>query len=336
MRALITHAGLLVLALAIAYQTWTRDKTQQQMTDNISVWVKAPHNINTITYISYSKQQVHMKKRHDNNRAYWWATTNKGKSSPKHKTRESFSFPVGNLGNKIIDKVTPLKALRTLGVLSDEKKKEYNLHQNTAQLILGYTDKTRTVLIGDNVYGGGHRYILDPETNQGYVLDGSVIRPLESGESALKINQLLDFSISKLDNVLLLSEGATRLLIRNNTDKGPYGRALFAWADTATPTQTDQTLTDYMRRISRLRPEEFPHITQEQLMPILSVTYRDKQNKILETLVLAQQINTKRYFAKTSQTKVYAKIQTDIAQKIQDRTKAIVTKTITNKTPHQK
>ena len=92
-----------------------------------------------------------------------------------------------------MSRVAPLKALRRLEDLSEERKKEYGLVDPAGTLLVDVAGKQHQLAIGGRVYGGEDRYALDAASGVAYVLEADVVRPLEFPESNLRLKKLHDF-----------------------------------------------------------------------------------------------------------------------------------------------
>ncbi|RMH39204.1 MAG: hypothetical protein D6689_17380, partial [Deltaproteobacteria bacterium] len=179
-RGPIIHGVLLVATAAFAYQTWTRDKTVKVERAQFVLWDGRPADIVSVDYDVKDKRTIHIERRSDDQGSYLWGIATRTtiipakKSAPggdqagagardagvaepepqpevKTTTKE---FPVGESGDKLLEGLAPMRALRELGALTDEQRKEYGLEDAGTQLTVNFQSGSHTLILGGRVYGG--------------------------------------------------------------------------------------------------------------------------------------------------------------------------------------
>jgi len=194
-------------------------------------------------------------------------------------------FPVGDAGEAIIKNMASMHVVRALGTLTDEQKKEFKLDSAVTTLAVIFKDGTKNFVIGDPVTGTAQRYALDPDSGKGFILAGTLISPLQSGESVLAPKQPNGFDQASLDSVELTANGKTKTAsrIETTTEKGIKAKT---WGDKATQ-KPDQTLANVIDNIGSLKASRYaPELAVKDMTRVVSVTYKDAKGKQLGTLGL--------------------------------------------------
>jgi hypothetical protein len=229
-------------------------------------------------------------------------------------------FPVGEQGDELFASYAPLRALRELGALTDEQRKEYGLDASKTQLTVYYGNAQRSLAIGDRVYGGSDRYAIDAESGRAYVIAGEVVSPLEGSEAALRERDLLPFTSDQVKTATLATPNQTRELVRGDNE-GPHGREAATWAYADAPMDNDQTLANFMTRLEKLVPTEYlPERREDSMTRVVLVTYRGADGAQLGTLALyraeAAAGAEPEYFLRTENTRVLGQVPAPSAEQI--------------------
>jgi hypothetical protein len=314
-RGPMVHGVLLVAALLWAYQTYTREDTAEPKTGEFQVW--SHDSVQAIAFES-ERRSVRVEHRRDDKGAeYLWGvvvrTTPKptppkppvpagGDAGPAARPPEpemetkTQEFPVGEAGEELIKNFKELRALRNLGPLSDEQKKDFGVADSKDSLTVSFGGKaSRSLIVGGRVYGGSDRYVLDPDSGRGYVLSAEVLRSLEGAEASLRLRELHAYKDEKVARAAVELEGGKRRELVKKPAKDGKAEAAEAdmagkpaeWADAAAPDKVDQTLANFLDRVGRLVPIDYDAKVQPSALSRLVVLrYRDDKGKDLGYLEL--------------------------------------------------
>lgn len=339
----VVHGALLVVALGLAYQTWTRDKSAKPKVKMVDVWSGAPGAVERITYET-ERRKLEIERRSDAGGAYLWATVTTTTTAKPPKppvtadagpedtvsttddtpTVTVQEYPVGEEGEKLLAQVAPLQAVRDLGPLTDERKKDYGLEAPKTKLIVRIGGASREMVVGGPVYGQDHRYALDPTTQKVYVLPGDLFKPLGS-DPTLREKKLHAFDVAEVTAVMVEAGGKSRQLSRR---PGQASGAPATWADAATPAQPDQTLANFMDRVDALAVVEYvPKLDEAGLEPVLTVEYK-KGSAVAGRLELVRKPSATAgqfdYYVRTERTRVRGKVNPQAAQRVEQDLAAIL------------
>ena len=220
-------------------------------------------------------------------------------------TRE---FPVGKAGRELVSSLAHLRALRDLGKLSDQQKEEYGLTDSKENLTVFFKGgKQYSLIVGERVFGGSDRYVLQADTGKGYVLSHSeILRHIDGAETSLGLKDLHKFQEDAdedkdkpktpnepnaprpkkdrypgVQSILVEGGKDSRELVRaDSTD--PKGVVALGWSGKDKPGQADLSLSNFLSQVDRLKPTEYdPAVTEASLEKVLTVKYRGGGDKVL-------------------------------------------------------
>lgn len=204
------------------------------------------------------------------------------KSSTETTVRE---FPIGEAGEDFVAKFSQLRALRELGVVSDDAKIEYGLDDTTDRLTVTFAGKERTLLVGDRVFGGSDRYVLDETSGKGYVLASDVMRLIDAAETALGLKSYHAFDeVEDLRRLSVEASGTTTELVRLDLEEDEDGKKTkrTTWARADSENIEDVTMANFVDRVSKLRPVEYlPDLDPATLTKLARFSYQDDAKKEL-------------------------------------------------------
>ncbi len=219
-----------------------------------------------------------------------------------------------------------MRAVRALGALTDQQKKDFGLDESTTQFAVLLNDGTHTFMLGGKVSGSKERYALAVDTSQGYILSGAMIDPLESGENALAPSAPNGFDPTAVGRVVITASGKTR-----QADRIAGGKN---WGDGLTQ-KVDQTLANFVDNLEKLRAQAYEaDLKVADLTVVAALTYQDKASRPLGTFTLYKRekpadkpdvtapvapmtppATVTEYFVVTETTRVPAQVPTSIAEK---------------------
>ncbi len=219
-------------------------------------------------------------------------------------TRE---FPIGKGGRELISSLAHLRALRDLGKLSDQQKEEYGLTDSKENLTVFFKGgKQYSLIVGERVFGGSDRYVLQADSGKGYVLSHSeILRHIDGAETSLGLKDLHRFQEDADDqqppknpqepnaprpkkdrypgvqSILIEGDKNSRELVRADTTD-PKGEKTLGWAGKDKPGQADLSLSNFLSQVDRLKPTEYdPAVAEASLEKILTIKYQGGGGKVL-------------------------------------------------------
>jgi hypothetical protein len=317
----IVHGVLLVAMLLFGYQTWTREKEVKKTTGEVEMWNEKPGDLTSIVWET-PKRTIKLEKRDD----YLWGADSKitKKKKPKKKEPEAVSdagvadagvgadagvsdagvpepeleeeivtttreFPVGPAGDELIQKFSTMRALREIGVLTDDLKEQYgfNDEKTSATLTLVFAGKTRSLIVGKSATGATGKYVADVDSGKLYVVASSTLTPLEGGENALKPKQAVPTGDTVAAIEVSTPAGKSRRIDRISIKDEKTNRVTKTWGDKATG-EADATAANWLAKIeSDLKPSKFqPELDLATTTELVTLVYRDAKGGELGKLTL--------------------------------------------------
>jgi len=300
----VAYGLLLVAALAFAYQTWTREKTVDPKTGDYVVWAHSVDSFESLLYDSEQKS-VRIERRSDDHGQYLWGEVKRSRKVPKKPkpkktpgadagadsstppepepppedeiittTRE---FPIGEIGKKVLESFSTLRALRELGVIDEDRKEEYGLSESKDNLTVFFKGGTsRSLIVGKRVFSGSDRYVMDPESSKAWVIATAIMRHIDGAESALSLKKLHLYEDKEVAKVTVKTNNGDKTLIKGE-EANPKGKGKkITWADSATPDESDLMLANFLSRAGKLKAIEYdPKLDATSLDKAVSFHYMD-------------------------------------------------------------
>jgi hypothetical protein len=299
MKGPVIHGALLVVALVLAYQSWTRDKTEEKKLGNVKVWTKS--DLQKVTFVTKDKTLVVERRNEGGDRYLWGSETRESKvrkqppgdtsGQPEFEIKQNVKeFPVGDSGEDLFKNLAELRALRDLGALEDDAMERYGITDSTEEITVTFADGDRSLTLGGKIYGGTDRYVLDKTSGRGYAIAGTIVAPLTGGESSLRLSKLFKFEEDKVENVAVSAGGKDLKLVRTETEDENTKVKKKGWANAATPDKPDQTLSNFLDNLKGLRPTAYvAEIEGPALEPVMTAEWHDKSGKSLGKLEVWKQ-----------------------------------------------
>lgn len=328
MKGAIVHAVLLVAMLLFAYQTWTRDTSVKQNTGKVVVWNEKSADLQAIVHETEDRT-VKIERKGEGATSYFWGidtkVTKKAKKkdppppladggvppapvTPEPPEMETVTtvreFPVGEAVTPLVTGYTAMRAIRDLGVLSDEQKAEYELLEAEKTISVVFASGSRSLVLGDKVLGGKDRYVMEVDSGRGYVIAGSLIEPFEGGERALTPKSVIPTGDDVATIEIAAGDKVKKVSRITATDEA--GKQHKTWGDASTQ-KADQTTANFLEKIeTQLKPSKYDAALDPATMTkLVTVTYRDGKSKVLGTLdVYKQAGDAAEYFIVSERTRV--------------------------------
>jgi len=211
-----------------------------------------------------------------------------------------------------------MKVSRVLGKLAKERLAGFGLDkadQGTLDVVIG--GKKHSLQLGEKTPGGSDRYVQNPETGEAYVMAGSIANDLQSADSRLIERDFHDFADEKLSKVVLQAGGKRREIVRHGDEKD-------FWSRPDSPETKDETVSNWMTKIDRLRVTNYLETPEPAPKPedtVVRVEYEGEHGKPLGFLELVRQPGADakdktEYIAKSERSRWYATVLRSSAEQI--------------------
>jgi hypothetical protein len=255
-RGILAHVVLLVVAATASVLVWTRDKKPVVPAGDVTVWNARAADVERIAFDSKGRK-VTLDARSDAQGRWFLGTSESPGAQPASPDAGAPAPPrvvtfvsVGQAA-KAAEALGPLKALREVGKVGDDRSAEFGLKEPEGSLVVTFAGKARTLTIGGRTPGGGDRYVRDDGSGTVYVVKGDATRDLESGEGTLTERETHSFKDPDVESIRILARGKARDLLR----RGPDSKRI--WTDPSDPDKADETVSNWVAKVDRLRPTEY-------------------------------------------------------------------------------
>jgi hypothetical protein len=252
-RGVLTHVVLLVLALGTSVLVWTREKTPAIGVGEVQIWNVRPVDVERIRFESKGKK-VSLEARKDGQGRFFVGLIERSGMEPPDAAAappKTVSFVSVEAGNKLTESLAPLRGLREVGRLGDDRLAEFGLKDPEGTLSVTIAGKERKLTLGARAPGGNFRYVRDEGSNTVYVVKDDFTRDLESGDAALSAREPHGWKDADIESARVLARGKSRDVLR----RGPDSKRI--WADPSDPNKPDETVANWFAKVDRLRPTEY-------------------------------------------------------------------------------
>jgi hypothetical protein len=326
-KATLIHAATLGVAVAFATVVWTRDKAPKALAQgDVVVWSGRSGDVTKIAFESKTKK-VSIEAKKDAAGRYFVGTVDK-ESASHHRggdagaeppaTRKTVGFVSVGPGEKLAEHLAPLKALRALGKIGDDRAGEFGLADADATMTVTIGGEDHKLVVGGATPGGGDRYVRLASTGEVFVLKGEPIRQIEAPDTMMIERELHEWKDSDVKTARVEANGKSRDVVRGGTAGKRF------WADSASAETNDETLGNWMSKLDRLRPTEYLLAEPEGKEVVLRVDYTGSKPLGFLELVKGKVDDKPVFFVRTERTRLFGKVVGSLADQLQQDLGTIV------------
>ncbi|EYF05291.1 DUF4340 domain-containing protein [Chondromyces apiculatus] len=274
-RGFFVHLALLVVAAAFAVGVWTRDKkAAAQSQADVTVWQGRADDVERIAYEG-KKKKVVLEAKKDKVGRYFIGSSEREAAAPEgEKPAEDepqgkqVTFVSVGGAEKLAEMLAPLKALRGIGRIGDDRAAEFGLDAPEGTLTVTIKGAERRLTFGAATPGGADRYARDPGSGEVYAVKGDIFRDLDQADSRLLERDLHEWRDVDVTAAKVTAGDRSRELRRSS---GGDGKKF--WADPGSEGQADETAGNWMTKLDRLRPTEYLPAAPEGREVVVRVDY---------------------------------------------------------------
>jgi hypothetical protein len=219
---------------------------------------------------------------------------------------------------KLSDALAPLRAIRALGKIGDDRAAEFGLAEPEGTLGVQIGGTEHKLVIGGQAPGGGDRYVRDPDTGEGYAVKGDVFHDVEAADTRLLERELHAWKDTEVRKVHIAAGNKARDLIRGGTESKRF------WSDAATPDQNDETAGNWMSKVDRLRPVEYLANDPAGHELVARIEYTGSQPGYLELHKAPSATGKPDYFIVTEHIRRFAKVAQSAGDQVEQDVGSIV------------
>lgn len=305
MRDLKLHAALFVLAVVAALLTWNRNKSGESARELVLAW---QHDTTDFKWFQYTSPNldVRIERRTDESGPFYWGIQTRRDRSP-----EPLEFPVGWSGAETVPNLTILRVLRDLGELGAEQRTRFGLADSEVRLTVEFAGGSRELIVGDSVFGGEDRYVLEAATGRGYVISREIMNRIELGEGALRERMVNNFRHNDVAEVRVTAgAGGERTMVRTESDE---------WMEPGSDVP-DVAFGNFMERVDEMAIDGYANPPpRERLRLLLRMEYLDDDGDVLGFLELLRDDLAERdaYYLRSESTRIVARSHSLMAERLE-------------------
>jgi hypothetical protein len=310
-RGVRLHGALLILALALAFPTWTRRPSRPTDIQGTVIWQRDTTELVSISYRS-TEREIEITRRARDGETFLWGW--EVKFTPGEPPFDTLRFPVGVLGSELVKGFADFRVLRDLGRVEPEREAAFGLVEPRAAITLGFVDGDRVIEVGDSIYGSPDHYASDPSAGSVFVLPAQLLWPLQTGSGALRERVVHYFQDSDVAYVRVRALGQVRDMERSGGDAGAPG----VWHPPDAPQRSDQTFANFMERVAQLAISGFEtEVPPDSLELILRVEYADEDTEPLGFVELFRHLGSGEYYLSSERTRMVANAVGLLAERVE-------------------
>ncbi len=172
-----------------------------------------------------------------------------GKQTAPAYREDVIRFAANDVFDEILAKLAPLKAVRRLGKIQENRLEDFELHEPKSTLTLNLKRGPRVLNVGGRTFGGGDHYVLDEQNGEVYLLESKLIRDLNMARTRLIQRDLHRFDISEAVSVKV-SSGDRQIVIEH---RNRLNERDATWSPAQGTKGSGELHTNWMQQLSRLR-----------------------------------------------------------------------------------
>lgn len=326
MKPLVPHLGALVVAVLCAFSIWSRgDKPDDSKNPSqVEIWSGSTERLQRVLFES-PRRTVTIEPRKDSNGRFYVVTVDKEESKSPHakpdagppatpEKRVVTRFIGVKQADELAAKLAPLNALREVGPLASGRAEEFGFDKPEGTLKVKVGGTEQMLVIGGGTPGGSERYAKREPGGTVYAIAGDLASDMTSAESRLLERAFHAFADGDVTKLRIARSGKTREVVSMADKKG-------AWADAAEPSKLDETVGNWLTKISRLNLSEYVETPASPLTPesaIVRIEYvgGTKALGFFELYKLPGEKGND-YLIRTENTRWYAKVLSNAAEAIE-------------------
>ena len=312
MRLVVAHTVLLLAALAVAYQTWSRADDPAPGPSTVSLWRGEPEDLTRIVYETVNRR-VAVERRADDTGSFVWVSVTIDGDTTAAAPDSVIEFPGDDQAHELTEAYAALRAIRDLGAIDAESQEELGLTESTATLRVELGDEAHTLHVGGTVFASGDRYVHDPASGRAYVLPARMVSSLHRAEGVI---------VERAVHPPAILERVAAVTVRTDGGERTMRRVAGATSDSATwelpeePGRPNQTFATFMERVERLSVMSYaPDLDLGDLHLLATVEYSDEDGLPVDRLELyrSNQGDEPVYYVATDYTRVPGRIYSGLA-----------------------
>ena len=245
-RSVYVFGGLLALSLGAAWARYTSDEAAPK--EGVLLVEGKKEQLDRIIYDG-PETDVTYELRKDDFGAYAWVTVVETKKKGDAEETKTSRFKAGKDGEKLVEGLAPMMALRELKDVDSTKLAQFGLESPTTTLTLSVAGRETTLALGGETYGSKDIYVQDTATKRIFVIDDELVKPLRFANTRLPDRALSSAKIEDITGVTLSKDAASVVWSQENRDD----RGAAYWKRDGTDAGKDETFGNWYDKFSKVK-----------------------------------------------------------------------------------
>lgn len=336
MRSLLVHGILAVAGLVLAWRVWADRNAPEVSADAVTLLECGQGRLQSLELDLETKRvAMSVEGRGDEAVYRFEAQQKRTEDAPDTAPPEPLE-PKRFLGSRddveayVDEKLSPLRAIRSLGVPEGALLEEIALDEPEGRLTLRCGERDTVYDIGGAAFGSGDRYVREAGDDVVYLVAADVVRELQSADFRMIQRDLHAFDWTEVASVTAAVDGAEKTLLQR--DRLDARKA--QWVDEAEPDRRNELFDNWMDRVKRLRvqtylpPDAAPGSDLEgdeaeglgAPVAALRLVYRDAEGAELGRLALERVDGSgaQWFYAESDATRGWVTVMRSVATQVED------------------
>ena len=215
-------------------------------------------------------------------------------------------YKAGTEAEKLVKSLSPMLAIRKLTALDAEKMETTGLDAPKEFLEITRKGKTIKLEVGGEVYGTRDRYVRDTSTQEVFLVDDELLRPLKYARTRLPDRTLWSVAPQDITKVAITGKDSTVEIAQKNAQDVEKA----AWVRADKPDEPNEQLKTWMDKALKLKSTSYADTddTFDDLELKFSMIITDKKGKIETFEVHAKPDGTGDWWGKSEHTRGWVKL----------------------------
>jgi hypothetical protein len=322
-RSWMVYGGVLVLSLGATWSRFTAEETKGEK-EGVVLLDEQQAELEAISFAS-PDLDVRFEVRKDTLGSYGWVTVTdhkqkkakEGEPPPPVETKVT-SFKAGSAGDKLMESMAPLMAMRELVGVDAAKLESFGLNASTTSLSVVAGGRTSTLELGGETYGAKDLYAKHRESSRFYVVDDELIKPLKFATTRLVERALFAYKVEEIDRIEL-SDGTRKVewLQHNKEDRSADWWERLPAPGSSDVGKKDETFSNWLEKALKVKSSSYVQVGEEPATtdPVFDLTFA-VQGKPAETLHVLRAEND--WYAKSDFSRGLVKLTRSVVEDTAD------------------
>jgi hypothetical protein len=320
MRSVLVHGVLALLGLAAAFWVWNEGDRTARAAESVTLFACSDGELASVQ-LKTEKKAVSVAFDRKNGTIGGWITV----SIPNEATPTAPSvdrFAASDKVQRVVERIAPLVAERSLGDVNAEKLKALGLTETQDSIAVTCGGETRTFEIGAKTYGGRTRYTRGTKGGPVHLIANGLINDLEMAEHRFMQRDLVRFRLAEIDEVKVSGKAGTKTLLHRN--RRDHTKQL--WVAAEAPEQRNELYGNWLSKVLRLRALDYLEKGAEPgagagrtLVPeqIARLAFSgDKKDTIELVRIPGAKPNDHKYYARSTATGAWVTVPKSLADQV--------------------